>query len=420
MAAISVNRLFHSVLTPLLWTVYYEPNEKMIDLAEIRNYQEYRGLYTHVDIDTVEKNSIFLRCLDVSAYSILPRMRSAGHLQLQCQHHQELRVSPDVGVAWVSRLIKLSPNLQVLDWRRASRASEPLPLRRLRHLSLQGWNLQSLFLRHVLENNANCLEEIDLVTYVCHINDPPMNDDWSGLKDSSVAKMTTHQANRAAKLIRGQRLLLPKVKTLHVNHNPYRNYDLFHSLVCVLPALETLVVEKMDEDDAVGLSQSLQEHCPHLRAIKHPKLHQNLRFRSVRCTNSTMMPVDACIPGNLMHLSLDLDLSDTYVKDTILKQTGRGLEVLELVLRGRNTIDASFVNLSRILEQSKRLKRVWIRNGDYDPFHIFRSITSEFLKGLRCCQELESLTMIGFFGTEEEDGAVDRENVEQAESEQQQ
>ncbi|KAG0366727.1 hypothetical protein BGX24_003575, partial [Mortierella sp. AD032] len=191
-------------------------------------------------------------------------------------------------------------------------------------------------------------------------------------------------------------------------------------LVRVLPALKTLVVEKMDEDDAVGLSQSLREHCPHLRANKHPKLHQDLEFRSVRCTNSTMMLVDACIHGNLTHLSLDLDLIDTYVKDTILKQAGGGLKVLELVLRGRNTIDASFVNLSRILEQSKRLKRVWIRNGDYDPFHIFRSITTEFLKGLRCCQELENLTMIGFFGTEEEDGAVDRENDEQAESEQQQ
>ncbi|KAG0249070.1 hypothetical protein BGZ95_007702, partial [Linnemannia exigua] len=226
-AAISVNRLFHSVLTPLLWTVYYEPNEKMTALAELRNYREYRGLYAHIDIEIVQKNSIFFRYLDVPAPFQIPDLRRVRMLQLQCQHLQELRVSPDNGTAWISRLIKLNPNLKVLSWRKkpGPRTTDEFelqnlfPLRRLRYLGLQGWSLQSFFFCHILENNAEHLEEINLGNFARFMDEPRMNDDWSGLRDSSLAKMTEYDAEKAVKLIRGRRLLLPKVKTLHVNSN---------------------------------------------------------------------------------------------------------------------------------------------------------------------------------------------------------
>ncbi|KAG0257458.1 hypothetical protein BGZ95_005237, partial [Linnemannia exigua] len=283
-AAISVNRLFRSVLTPLLWTVYYEPNENMRVLANIRGYQEYRGLYTQIDIDTVEENSVFFRYLDVSANIPISGQRRAGMLQLECQHLQELRVSSSVGFEWVSRLIKLNPNLQVLDWPRKPNhrtvnmleLKSLFSLRRLRRLGLQGWNLQSLFLCHILKNNADCLEEINLGTDARFIDEPRMNDDWSGLRDSSVAKMTKSQVDKAAKLTQGQRLLLPKVRTLHVNCNPYEINNHIYSLVRALPALETLVVEGVDRD-TMGLSQSLQKHCPRLRAIKHAGLYRESR-----------------------------------------------------------------------------------------------------------------------------------------------
>ncbi|KAG0258995.1 hypothetical protein BGZ95_004824 [Linnemannia exigua] len=83
-------------------------------------------------------------------------------------------------------------------------------------------------------------------------------------------------------------------------------------------------------------------------------------------------------------------------------------------------MNATFANLGKILEDSKRLKRVWIRNADLDIVNTFESVTSVLLKGLRSCVELESLTMIGYFGTEMEGLAMDRENGEQESGEQQQ
>ncbi|KAK3839816.1 MAG: hypothetical protein J3R72DRAFT_492348 [Linnemannia gamsii] len=273
-ATISVNHLFHSVLTPLLWTVYYEPNEKMRKLALMKNCRgrEYHGLYTQVDIDIVEKNSIFFRYLDVSGYRLLPRQRRVGKLQLQCQRLQELRVSPKVGVKWVSRLIKLNPNLQVLDWWREPiqvRTSNMLelqklfPLRWLRYLGLQGWNLQSLFLCHILENNANNLDEMNLGYNTRFIDEPRMNDDWSGLRESSMAKMTKRQANKASKLIQAQRLLLP------------------------------------NSESAGALSTGV---------IKHPKLYQEFGDSQFRNIKGTIMLVDTCIPGDLTHLSITSEL----------------------------------------------------------------------------------------------------------------
>ncbi|KAG0372590.1 hypothetical protein BGX24_012834 [Mortierella sp. AD032] len=384
-ATISVNHLFHSVLTPVLWTVYYEPNGKMRKLALMKNCRgrEYHGLYTQVDIDTVEKNSY---C------HVRGELESFSFNANDSKNSESLLKS-------VSRLITLNPNLQVLDWWREPtqvRSSNILelqklfPLQRLRHLGLQGWNLQSLFLCHILENNANNLEEINLGYDTRFIDEPRMNDDWSGLRESSMAKMTKRQANKASNLVRA------------------------------LPALETLMVDQMDEDHAVELSRNLRGHCPHLRVIKHPKLYQEFGGSQFRNAKGAIMLVNACIPGNLTHLSLSLAQIDTSIKDTILKQAGGGLEVLELVLRGGNTMNATFVNLSKILEQSKRLKRVWICNADINPVRTFRSVTSELLKGLRCSRELESLTMIGFFGTEERGIAMERENGEQGEREQQQ
>ncbi|OAQ22209.1 hypothetical protein K457DRAFT_143557, partial [Linnemannia elongata AG-77] len=107
LAAISVNRLFRTTLTPLLWSVFVESAVKSLGNAyECMGNEEY-----DIPVDIVQKNSSYIRFLDLSScYRQLGRMRESP--ELYCSRLQELRLSSFVDSTWANRLILANPELR--------------------------------------------------------------------------------------------------------------------------------------------------------------------------------------------------------------------------------------------------------------------------------------------------------------------
>lgn len=77
LAAISVNRLFHATLTPLLWSVYVECAVKSLrDPNEFLCPEEY-----DIPFDVVKKYSSYIRILDLSSHWTYSTLE-AGMLEL--------------------------------------------------------------------------------------------------------------------------------------------------------------------------------------------------------------------------------------------------------------------------------------------------------------------------------------------------
>ncbi|KAG0041013.1 hypothetical protein BGZ89_007698, partial [Linnemannia elongata] len=106
LAAISVNRLFRTTLTPLLWSVYVESAVKSLGNAyECIDNDEYE-----IPVDIVQKNSFYIRFLDLSSY-YTRFSRIDDPPKLNCSRLQELRLSANVDSAWAKRLILAHPGL---------------------------------------------------------------------------------------------------------------------------------------------------------------------------------------------------------------------------------------------------------------------------------------------------------------------
>ncbi|OAQ21963.1 hypothetical protein K457DRAFT_26576 [Linnemannia elongata AG-77] len=113
LAAISVNRLFRTTLTPLLWSVYVESAVKSLGNA----YECIGNAEYDIPVDIVQKNSSYIRFLDLSSYYTQFR-RIDEPPKLNCSRLQELRLSASVDSAWAKRLILANPGLRVLHWAR--------------------------------------------------------------------------------------------------------------------------------------------------------------------------------------------------------------------------------------------------------------------------------------------------------------
>ncbi|KAF9082904.1 hypothetical protein BGX29_003508 [Mortierella sp. GBA35] len=147
----SVNRLFYSVLTPLLWATYHEPTYKPHD-PNLLAFRPSAYFYSPPALDVVSKNSPYFRSLDLSNHESR-YFRKPELLKLKCTHLQELQLSPNVSLPLARKLIKDNPGLRMLDWKRSlsidhssrhyAKLDTLLSLHQLRYLGLEGWNLDS-------------------------------------------------------------------------------------------------------------------------------------------------------------------------------------------------------------------------------------------------------------------------------------
>ncbi|KAG0202672.1 hypothetical protein BGX33_009539 [Mortierella sp. NVP41] len=411
----SVNRLSYSVLTPLLWATYHEPTYKPHD-PNLLAFRPSAYFYSPPALDVVRKNSPYFRSLDLSNYESR-YFRKPELLKLKCTHLQELQLSPNVSLPLARKLIKDNPGLRMLDWKRSfsidhssrhyAKLDTLLSLHQLRYLGLEGWNLDSVFLHRVLANNAGTLEELNLGSATRFIDQPRVNVDWNGLADLSLATMSEEQVVANNQLIQGRSLVLPKVKTLHLdlmNEAKDGVVGTTQSLVRVCPALETLMVRGISEEAAWPLSRNIRELCPHLRSIQNSGLCVHHLHCQHYSDDGFASLVEACAPGNLVHCVLNVWGFSSRLSDALLVHRD-GLETLELTFRG--SIDNTVQQVNEVLKQSKRLKRFVAYNYDY---YCLDRTTLRLLKGLDACQTLESLTLARFpysdfharYGSEEE------------------
>ncbi|KAF9115628.1 hypothetical protein BGW39_003010, partial [Mortierella sp. 14UC] len=238
LAAISVNRLFNTVLTPLLFTVYVEP------FPELPNNTASVAIYTL-------PSTFHIRFLDLSRY--LPHC--SGKLdpaQLNCTRLQELRLSSYVDTTCARQLIQANPGLRVLAWESCHEIlpeeafldlKSALSLNQLRYLGLHSWKLAITCLYDILRHNAEHLEEVRLED--C---------------DSFVSQATKQSVSLSAPL--------PMAKTLQLDVDDNELPQSIYDLVPHLPALETIVVSELRESTAKELGETLRKYCPNLRTIK--------------------------------------------------------------------------------------------------------------------------------------------------------
>ncbi|KAF9271131.1 hypothetical protein BGZ88_006790, partial [Linnemannia elongata] len=166
LAAISVNRLFRTTLTPLLWSVYVESAVKSLGNA----YKCIGNAEYDIPVDIVQKNSSYIRFLDLSSY-YTRFSRIDEPPELNCSLLQELHLSASVDSAWAKRLILANPELRVLHWARNRKNlsreklkdfASILSLQRLRYLGLDDWTFLTEHLYRALAKNAGHLEELRL------------------------------------------------------------------------------------------------------------------------------------------------------------------------------------------------------------------------------------------------------------------
>ncbi|KAG0202673.1 hypothetical protein BGX33_009540 [Mortierella sp. NVP41] len=365
LAAISVNRIFHRTLTPLLWTVYaipaFKPFKYFVRSSEtVFEYDNY-----DTDPDTLQKNSPYIRYLDLSLH--YPKTdRSLDQFQLSCTRLQELELPP------LGRSIDSSQS-----WPACSR----------------GWKLNSVYLHHILDNNAQHLEELQLGKNTYLLKVPSMNAQWNGLKTSALSDLTDEQVAEASQLVEGRPLLLPKVKTLHLDIPWSKTSKATYNLVRAFPGLETLMIGHVHRAQAPRLSRNLREFCPQLRAVRTLDPGRELPWMSGE-TNGVVddIPwIEACAPGRLAHFAMSIWTVNEELTNALLQHKD-SLEILELFIRDEDLFD--FVDyLEEILRQCMRLKQLSLC---HDGILWDLEALPTLLDGLSTCQELESLALVGF------------------------
>lgn len=405
-SAIAVNRLFRDTLTPFLWEVYAEPVVKIY--ADVLKSDSY---HQDIPLDFVTKNIPFIRRLDFSQFNgrLHRRLEQLQLHQHNCTRLQELVLSSTINIDWAGELIRANPELRVLHWtipslvhQMGGRDPYPtfqklkylFPHRHLQILRFEGWSwgLYPPHLCHILNNNAETLQELGLCKYTVFGNHggPVMNADWSGLEDSFLANMTENERVESSQLFHEPRrpLVLPNVKTLHLIMPMPETCALFRAL----PALETLYVGPPLQSDAQELRRLVREFCPHLQSIQNPDINTwNWDFIGYS-EHVVAILIDSCPVGNLVHLALNVLLIDNSLRDAILEHAG-SLEVLELNINYSHEWDEVFVNLGKVLGRCERLRKVSL-------FNYKRSCnvndTRAVLQGLKSCRGLKHLTMVGY------------------------
>ncbi|KAH7025607.1 hypothetical protein BKA57DRAFT_444073 [Linnemannia elongata] len=335
LAAISVNRLFRTTLTPLLWSVYVRPAVKSLGNA--------------------------YECIDNAKYDI--PVDITNHLSSICSRLQELRLSASVDSAWAKRLILANSRLRVLHWARNRKNlsreelkdfASILSLQRLRYLGLDDWTFLTEYLYRALAKNAGHLEELRLTRCDSILLKRSKRDDTGKSRYTVITSMETRVEEFKTMEQMCRRIRLTKLRTLHLDVEHNRCPLTLYWLIDIAPDLETAVFGDLlgSTGKALGLT---------LRHLVHASL------RGLRLDNTFMEA-----------LSVHRDC----------------LETLELDIRDDNYRD-SFSNLGTILKQCSQLKRLAVAVLFYrEPCERRQPLL--FLDKLVTCPGLESATFNGF------------------------
>ncbi|KAF9335979.1 hypothetical protein BGZ91_010227 [Linnemannia elongata] len=420
LAAIAVNRLFRGTLEPLLWTVY---NEGCFHPKGLLSKPASR-------LVTLNNSCQYIRYLE------LLHLEEPWHLFQQpdlfpfknCTQLRELKLSYYVNLGWAVQLIEANPNLTLLDWtypdevdvghhRSESYHSKELDfsknllcvvgLRKLRSLRLEAWSLEILHLYHVLDMLSDSLEEL----YLAKTNTLEVNwivdTETTTLDKSSLAAMSEEEVAEALELIPKRPLLLPKLKTLHLDLDwNLSDHKSIYDMMRAFPELGTLIIHPNAMLDFVKLQPILRKFCPNLGSIQYIP-HRWSEVGSRPFDNDTLITVfESLSPGNLVdfRMGLDEDELDDDVMAALLEHRS-GLETLELGFSGFEY--KPFENVAEILRQCKKLKRVSFYSSS-------RTWSVEDVKDLftvlhepGACKGLESLEMRGFDASSDEFGVDD-------------
>ncbi|KAK3839815.1 MAG: hypothetical protein J3R72DRAFT_492347 [Linnemannia gamsii] len=406
-ATISINRLFHKTLTPLLWTVCAYPHDESIKYLS-SSYQGGHCRLNEVTPNIIRKNSIFIRYLDLS-YNYGEKLYTLDRLQLTCTRLKELKLPQDMyssDMAPLSRLLQANPGLRYLKWKRYSKlyfASNYIkvifPLRQLRHLCLMEWSINSVYLHHILCNNANSLEELELGHWSRVPHRPPMNENWNGLDLTTEFSLTNEEQTEAAELIQGRSLLLRNLKTLHLlNRWDRADERAVCNLVRAFPALETLIIGFVYNDTALLLGKVMKECCPNIRSIQG-KPDYMTGDGSLPGYDGIGYVVGGCLPGKLVDFSLNRQEFDAKLADALMEHRN-GLEILNVELSDKDLIIQSCTNVRKVLEGCRRLKEFSMRinHAQYKEQDTF-----DVLIGLKVCRTLERLSFYGPLCAERDD-----------------
>ncbi|KAG0372589.1 hypothetical protein BGX24_012833 [Mortierella sp. AD032] len=350
--------------------------------------------------NTIRKNSIFIRYLDLSYY-YGEKCYTLDRLQLICTCLKELKLPQDMyssDMAPLLRLLQANLDLRYLKWKRYSKfyfASNYIkvifPLRQLRHLCLMHCNLDSVYLHHILYKNTNSLEELELGHWSMVPRRPPMNENWNGLDLTTEFSLTNEEQTEAAELIQGRSLLLPNLKTLHLL-NRWDRTDKYAvcNLVRTFPALETLIIGFVHSDIRLPLGKVLKEYCPNIRSIQG-KPDYMTGDGSLPGYDGIGYVVGGCLPGNLVEFSLSRQEFDAKLADALMVHRD-GLEALNVGLSHKDLIIQSCTNVRKVLEGCRLLKEFSMRinHAQYKEQDTF-----DVLIGLKVCRTLERLSFYG-------------------------
>ncbi|KAG0257954.1 hypothetical protein BGZ95_005093 [Linnemannia exigua] len=425
LAALSVNRLFNATLTPLLWEVYNE--------LAFNNQGFSEDAYPHYIVTLATLNAHFhhIRYLELE-HDGPPAHMFQQHTMFKfhntCTKLRELKLSQYVDLGWAAQLIMANPNLTVLHWgySNASMAkgySQPLSqdlegyrdlkymfgLRRLRVLRLEGWQLNTLHMCHILGNNAETLQELDLQNDCCLMDEQIVSTSNDGLAKSALLKMDKQEVANAGEWIPAGRppFFLPRLTTLCIKlKRVWAQHHLIYHLVRAVPLLEAIVIHSTSEWTSMELGLALRQHCPRLNSVQNPN-SLNWNYSALPLDERlevTVNWIDICAPRNMIHLSMIIPELEVTITTALLNHVHQ-LESLDLT--ACSMLPEAFENLAKVLAGCKRLKRFSWNNYDlqWDVEHVPAILES--LAG--CSQILETLSLSGFSSLDENGDVIDEE-----------
>ncbi|KAK3830135.1 MAG: hypothetical protein JOS17DRAFT_830649 [Linnemannia elongata] len=261
LAAISVNRLLHAILQPLLWSVHVASA-----LKSLGDPKKFIGPNSwDIPFDIVKKNCPYVHVLDLSNYW---KQVHRVH-ELNCSRLQELCLSGTVNCAWAKRTILANPELRVFHWTRTNKNLSPemltdfeciLSLRQLRYLGLGTWSFLTPHLYRVLANNADHLEDLSLTNCDSLVRKRSEQDVTGTSHETFVTSMGTGVEELEAMKRMCGRLRLEKLKRLHLDVEFCFCEQTLFWLNDVVPALETVVFGVLlgSFADAPGQSRDLE------------------------------------------------------------------------------------------------------------------------------------------------------------------
>ncbi|KAF9195135.1 hypothetical protein BGZ51_004562 [Haplosporangium sp. Z 767] len=372
-AAIRVNRTFHSTLTPLLWAIYDESElfapsysvNRQFFLQNHDNYQKYPP------IETILKNSVYFRFFD----NIFCKIES---LEYRCTQLSVLKLSrwTDSEPA-VNLIINNSGTLRHLSWE--SHAFNSIgewgvmtpqdyaalnSLTKLEILELKLWTVEHHRLTPILARLSPYLKSL-ILSDMRGLNS---EQDWTPL---------------------------PTLTHLTLNSEWWANTAI-QDLVRFCPTLETLILHPNTECNARAIGHHLFECCPNLSAIEctGPQIFQSSKPLD---DDEYAALIYGCAPvntangrGGLKRFDMALELLDNGTTNALLIHAG-SLESLKLYIS--DDMPITFRNLNLILSRCTKLKCVSITNYllGWPP-----EIGMEMFKEPWGCQELELLSLDEF------------------------